>query len=79
MNIQVRDTAHLEERRGRFLFDGYVTPYRDVVTVTEKAVTVDGVPWTAKQTAQAVRDARFCRCGGCACCQIRAAVYGGVQ
>lgn len=47
-----------------------------LVTRARPAATVNGIPWTVDQTAQALRDANLCRCSDCACCLIRAAARG---
>lgn len=42
----------------------------EVVEILVPRARVDGVLWTSKQTAQARRDGRMCRCGKCMACGV---------
>ena len=43
--------------------------------VLKPSATVNGWDWGWGRTAQALEDARYCRCKTCVCCLIRRAVF----
>ena len=76
MNVTVQAVTVPQEQRVTFIdnFNMRVDRYREWIERPTFQATVNGIPWTVAQTEQALRDARACSCGTCACCRIRGTV-----